>query len=244
MFSTDPKLVKAFEKQFQEHLALCRPSLNVLRTPNESIPRFLEFFSRQGDTIQEVNSLSINSMPRELLERCVREAENPGWAKTFQVYLDDIPRFEERLSQDPYIDMCRLATAEEVRSGNVPVAAPARTYAGQLCYTPETYCLHLRNILRLMERYENYSFLPLHEKELPDYNLFANEGGMALVVRTSEPIIIGYPPPGHGHRVPGASAPQGRRHGVRRYLPGKDPYAAESADPGAGRLTVIPRQGG
>lgn len=190
MFSTDPKLVKAFEKQFQEHLALCRPSLNVLRTPNESIPRFLEFFSRQGNTIQEVNSLSINSMPRELLERCVREAENPGWAKTFQVYLDDIPRFEERLSQDPYIDMCRLATAEEVRSGNVPVAAPARTYAGQLCYTPETYCLHLRNILRLMERYENYSFLPLHEKELPDYNLFANEGGMALVVRTSEPIII------------------------------------------------------
>lgn len=190
MFSTDPKLVKAFEKQFQEHLALCRPSLNVLRTPDESIPRFLEFFSRQGDTIQEVNSLSINSMPRELLERCVREAENPGWAKTFQVYLDDIPRFEERLSQDPYIDMCRLATAEEVRSGNVPVAAPARTYAGQLCYTPETYCLHLRNILRLMERYENYSFLPLHEKELPDYNLFANEGGMALVVRTSEPIII------------------------------------------------------
>ena len=120
----------------------------------------------------------------------MREAENPGWAKTFQVYLDDIPRFEERLSQDPYIDMCRLATAEEVRSGNVPVAAPARTYAGQLCYTPETYCLHLRNILRLMERYENYSFLPLHEKELPDYNLFANEGGMALVVRTSEPIII------------------------------------------------------
>ena len=29
MFSTDPQLVSAFEKQFQEHLALCRPSLNV-----------------------------------------------------------------------------------------------------------------------------------------------------------------------------------------------------------------------
>ena len=78
MFSTDPKLVKAFEKQFQEHLALCRPSLNVLRTPNESIPRFLEFFSRQGDTIQEVNSLSINSMPRELLEQLVRDAPRPS----------------------------------------------------------------------------------------------------------------------------------------------------------------------
>lgn len=190
MFSTDPKLVAAFEKQFHEHLSLCRPSLNVLRTPEESIPRFAEFFSRQGDTIQAVKSLSMNSMPGELLERYVREADNPGWALTYQMYLEDIPRFEKRLSQDPYIDMCRLATAEEVRSGTVPVAAPVRTYAGQLCYTPETYCLHLRNILRLMEQHENYSFLPLNEKELPDYNLFANEGGMALVVHTSAPIIL------------------------------------------------------
>ena len=190
MFTTDPSLVKAFEKQFQEHIALCRSSLNVHHDPKDAIPCFSELFSRQGDTIQAVSSLSINSMSRELLERCIREADNPGQAEAFRMYLNELPHFEDRLGQDPYIDMCRLASAAEVRSGTVPVAAPAKTYSGQLCYTPETYCLHLKNILQLMERYENYSFLPLHEKECPDYNLFVNEGGMALIVRTVEPIIM------------------------------------------------------
>lgn len=190
MFTTDPSLVKAFETQFQEHISLCRPSLNVHHDPKDAIPCFSELFSRQGDTIQAVSSLSINSMSRELLERCILEADHPGQAKAFQMYLNELPHFEERLSQDPYIDMCRLASVEEVRSGTIPVAAPAKTYSGQLCYTPETYCLHLKNILQLMERYENYSFLPLRKKECPDYNLFVNEGGMALIVRTAEPILM------------------------------------------------------
>lgn len=190
MFSTDLKLVSAFEKQFQEHVSLCKPSLNVHRDPNDSFRCFSELFSRQGDTIQAVSSLSINSMPRELLERCVRDADNPAWAKMLEMYLNELPHFEEHLGQDSYIDMCRLASAAEVRSGMVPVAAPSKTNSGQLCYTPETYCLHLKNILRLMEQYDNYCFLPLSEKECPEYNLFVNEGGMALVVRTGEPIIM------------------------------------------------------
>ena len=52
--------------------------------------------------------------------------------------------------------MCYLASAKEIRSGTVPVASSSRNYCGQPYYTPETYCLHLKNILRLMEQYENY----------------------------------------------------------------------------------------
>lgn len=190
MFSTDPMLVSAFEKQFKEHISLCRSSLNVHCDTKDFGPCFSEFFSRQGDTIQAVGSLSINSMSKELLERCIKELDSPGLIKAFQMHLDELPNFENRLSQEPYIDMCRLASAEEVRSGNVPIAMPSKIYSGQLCYTPETYCLHLKNILRLMEQYESYSFLPLRDKNCPDYNLFVNEGGMAIIVRTSEPIIM------------------------------------------------------
>ncbi|MGN1097492.1 MAG: hypothetical protein ACI4SS_01195, partial [Clostridia bacterium] len=93
-----------------------------------------------------------------------------------------IPHFEERLNHEPYIDMCRLATAEEVRAGIVPVAAPVEGCSGQLCYTPAAYSLHLKNIMRLMDRFENYFFLPLREKESMNYDLFVNESGMALIV--------------------------------------------------------------
>lgn len=190
MFSTDPQLVNAFEKQFQEHIALCRPSLNVHQNPNDFLPCFLELFSRQGDTIQAVNSLSINSMPRELLKQLVRDAGTTDWVAGYKIHLEELPHFEEQLRHVPYIDMCQLASAAEVRSGTVPVVAHSKDYPGFLCYTPETYCLHLKNILRLMEQYENYCFLPMRKKDCPDYNLFVNEGGLALIVRTVEPFIM------------------------------------------------------
>lgn len=189
MFSTDPRLVDAFEQQFQEHIALCRPALNVHRDAQEVISCFLEFFTRQGDTIQAVNFLSTNSIPRALLAQFAQESSNPSWQQVFQKYLNEQPCFENRLRHEPYIDMCRLATAEEVRSGKVPVGAPIQWENGQPCYTPETYCLHLKNILRLMDTYPNYTFLPLREKE-PGYELFVNESGMALLVRTSAPLFV------------------------------------------------------
>lgn len=190
MFSTDPELVKAFTVQFQEHIALCRPALFIHRDPAESIPCFLEMFSAHcGETIQMVNSLSINTIPRELFERCIRDVEDPNWKMTYQMYLDELPRFEARLQQGPFIDMSTLATAEEVRAGTVYIASPHKAGSSHLAYTPETYILHLQNILRLLDQYENYHFLP-YQEEKQDYNLIVNEGGIALLIHTSDPILV------------------------------------------------------
>lgn len=190
MFSTDPQLVRAFEIQFKELISLCRPALNVHRNIIDSTSCFPELFSRRGETIQAVNSLSVNSMPGELIEWCIQQADDPQWKQIFQRILDALPRVEERLMQEPYIDMCRLATAEEVRAGVIPITAPVKVNNGRLCYTPVTYCLHLKNILRLMEQYENYFFLPLREKEPSNYDLFVNESGMALIVPAQPPIMV------------------------------------------------------
>lgn len=190
MFSTDPKLIDSFEKQLEEIISLCRPALNVYRSLADSSHCFPKFFSCKGETIQSINYLSINSMPHDLIEWCIQKAGDAQWAKTFQMISDNLPHFEERLSRERYIDMCHLATAEEVRAGNVPVAVPVNTGTGQLCYTPETYCIHLKHILRLMEEYDHYFFLPFHEKEASDYNLFANESGIALIVLSQPSVTV------------------------------------------------------
>ena len=189
MFSTDAQLVSAMEKQFNEHLALCKPSLNVYRNYRDFAPAYTEFFCRKGDTVQAVNSLSLNSMPRELLEKCMQDSAAVVWEEGFQAHLEEVPHFEARLQEQIFIDMCGLATAQEVRTGTIPVVALSSDYPGQF-YTPETYCMHLKNILRLMEKYENYCFVPLEKKECADFNIFVSEGGMAMVVRNVEPFIM------------------------------------------------------
>ena len=189
MFSTNPRLVDAFEQQFHEHAALCRPALTAHRNLEDAHSCFQRFYGCRGSTIQLVNSLSIRSMPRELLKRFAQEAGTTVAKNTFQMFLEDVPDFESCLSQEPYIDMCRLASAEEVLSGTVPAASSDNIGFGQPFYTAETYCMHLKNILRLMERHENYFFLPLSEKKYPDYDLLVNEDGMALISRTAEPLL-------------------------------------------------------
>ncbi|MGN0494278.1 MAG: hypothetical protein ACI4F7_11570 [Acutalibacteraceae bacterium] len=190
MFSTDPRLVKAFENQFEELVSLCRPALNVYRSVTEASACFPKFFSSRGETVQAINSLSINSMPPEVIRWCMDNTDDLQWAHAFKTILDKQPSFEEHFKDSLYIDMCGLATAQEVRSGLVPVSAPVSAQAGRLYYTCETYCIHLKNILRLMEQYENYYFLPLGKKDTADYNLFANESGTALLVPTEPPIKV------------------------------------------------------
>lgn len=106
------------------------------------------------------------------------------------MYLNLIPDFELNLRNRLYIDMAHLATAEEIFSGKVKIASPFSTSSQHLCYTPETYILHLENILRLMEEYENYYFVPYDNNIHGDYNLFANTDGLALLVRNAFPPLM------------------------------------------------------
>lgn len=189
--STHPQLVKAYTHQYQEYLSLCRPALITHTTPRDFFYCFEDMFSRKGLTIQKVTPLSASTIPRELLELCIKQTDIPGWKMTFQMYINQIPKFEERLmKQGPYIDISRLATAEEVRSQTIAIATPYKTCNSQPVYTPETYILHLQNILRLMDQYENYYFIPFQEETLHDYNLFVNEDGLALLVRNSPPTLM------------------------------------------------------
>ena len=189
LFSTNPRLVDAFEKQFWDHASLCRPALVAHQDYQEALACIRSFLLSRGSTVQMVNALSIRSMPRALLERYMEESTLPVSRDTFQTYLNDLPNFEERLTQETFIDMCPLATAEEIRSGTVSVASSDRSCCGQPNYTPETYRLHLENILRLMDQYENYHFLPLAQREYPEFDLLVSEGGIALIARTTQSLM-------------------------------------------------------
>ncbi len=190
MLTTDKKLVAAFEKQFQEYLSLCRPSMTVHQDTRQLFPLLNTLFTSHCDTIQMTNTLSATTLPPELLKSCILESNLPDFSQSLQQCLDHIPQFEEHLSHARHIDMARLATADEVRSGNVYIASPHAMSPGHPRYTPQTYILHLQNILHLMDTYENYYFLPLHDQDVPDYNLYISESGLSLITRTAPPIIM------------------------------------------------------
>lgn len=191
LVSADPRLVDAYTVQYEDYLSLCLPAI-VTHTDEAEFPAcIMDIYSRGGVTLQKVAPLSLNSMPKSLLEYLCREEKEPGVNAVFQAYLEGVPRMEERLSDGTYIDMSYLHTAEEVRSGRVPMLTPRMHRPEQLCYTPETYVMHLKNILRLMDTYENYHFIPYRNELNHDFNFIVNEDSEALMIRGAEsPLML------------------------------------------------------
>ena len=191
LVSSEPELVREYTLQFQEHLSLCRPALVAQSNVNEFFPCFLDIFTCTGMSIQMVSPLSVNTMPAQLLDQYIKETEKEEWKHTLQMYRNEIPHFEERLQQEIHIDMSYVATAEEVLSGEVCIASSLKTDPELPRYTPETYILHLQNILRLMEQYEHYYFLPYPKEIKQDYNLIVSGDNLTLLIRTSgSPLLL------------------------------------------------------
>ncbi|MGN0312434.1 MAG: hypothetical protein ACI4CC_06625 [Lachnospiraceae bacterium] len=190
MFSTDPQVVEAHVNQYNEILRLCRPALSVHHEPADYIELFKELDCKEGTQIVLANLLSAVTIPRTLFEQLLSEITNPGIKAHFQAIYDRIDYMEETLNESTVIELIRLAKPEEIRSGKAYISFPFAFYPDQPVYTPQTYIMHLKNILRLMEEYENYYFIPCNDEHQKDYNLAVNDGGLALLTRTSAPSMV------------------------------------------------------
>lgn len=109
------------------------------------------------------------------------QSDDAVWKESFLEFSKNIPKFEKRLEVFTHIDICPLDTVKDIVAGKVPVASPYMPSANHPCYTPETYILHLNNIIRLMDTYKGYYFIPVSPESYPNYNLLVNDGGSALL---------------------------------------------------------------
>lgn len=190
LLTTNPSLVYAYTGQYNDYLSLCQPALTVHNTSEELMDCFEDFFSQPGSIVQKVFPISATTIPREILEQLRDKTDHVLWKTAYEKNLNELSSFEEHLKHTPFIDICELSDPKDIRSGMIPIAAPYKTYGGQSMYTPETYVLHLKNILRLMDTYENYYFIPSKPDTRHDYNLFVKKEGMALLVRNTAPTLI------------------------------------------------------
>lgn len=183
MVSTDKSLVNAHAEQFREYLSQCRSALLTHRDPKQFPRTLFDFLSLNGDICQMTSPLSTSSMTTELAKSFAERSENIVWKEFFRSLANEAPAIERSLSARTHIDICPLHSVEEICAGKVPVACPYLPYEKHPRYTAETYALHLENILRLMNAYEGYTFIPVSPESYPCYNLLVNDGGMALLAR-------------------------------------------------------------
>ena len=88
------------------------------------------------------------------------------------------------------VDICPLATAEEVIAGHVPVIFPVVRQQTAVYYTPRSYAKHLQNIIRIMDTHPDYFFVPIQYDPDDNVCIIVNEGSEAMLIRTALPSMV------------------------------------------------------
>ena len=188
--STEPALVDAYCAQFEYQLSLCRPALVSHRDPQEFSICLRELLLNNTPVIHKASKPTPYTLPRKFLDLFIEQSTDPVWKENLQTHRDDSALFEEKLRHTEFIELCPLAAPEDVRAGNVLFGMDFKTEEHHPVYTPESYAAHLEHILKLMDKYENYHFVPINPTEQQDYSLFTSESGLTLLLSNSQPPFM------------------------------------------------------
>ncbi|MCH1981798.1 hypothetical protein MCG98_04335 [Ruminococcus sp. OA3] len=190
MLTTDLRLIQTYETEFQDYLSLCRPMMDIYTMPEKLKQCFTKFLTSTGTRIQKLPALSAETAPPELMDYCIEKTKYVDLKRLGRLFIDEMRLIEKERDKYELIDIVSLATAEEVRAGMVPIILSCGMNKEPLRYTPETYVLHLKNILRIMERCDNYHFVPQREPSYKEGGLMVKEGQHALLLRMTSSFTV------------------------------------------------------
>lgn len=158
LLSTNPAQMQIVGNQIKDFLKVCKP-VTFLHSKERDIFNCFSYYARaSADRIAVCSTLVPDSLPfSEVLDYMKGHPEYKSQYKLLQKLYEDY----DYLPMNKAYEMCRVATAEEVKAGKVRMLIPGRKLKeGKLFYTPELYVIHLKHIVHLLKTNSNYHFYP------------------------------------------------------------------------------------
>lgn len=187
----DHEVVASFAEEFLQYLRLCRPLMRIFtaRDRDACYNTLAEFERGQADTLIKTESLSLLTMPEDLLESIV-ERSDIDTSNHLSVHAARRGRFLESLRSNQFTELISLPDIETVKNGGVKVSMSDMLEGGAVYYTPEEFTAHLEHILALLESCENY-YVHLIDKPMEDrYTVYSREELGVIVAKASQPPVV------------------------------------------------------
>ncbi len=156
-YYTDSQSLELFEKEYEALLKNSSPLIHPI--PQDPLPMV-------SDVIIIKNGLSLATMPEEL----AKSFNDPQLYENWQISNSILIK---RLEANTVYECIPLADDEAVSNGCVSVAQPFNSPL--IFYTREQYSMHLRNIIALSEKYDNYRFYPIPETPFNNIDLLISD---------------------------------------------------------------------
>lgn len=189
MVSTNAHVLEETTAFILDYFNICIPALKVYWTSEDTYRCITDLSLIQADRMQKRLSLPPFSLPMHILENYLKTPNDSYRTNFARFCMDYMDRSESDLQLFENVEICPLATAEEVRSGKVRIEFPSVVKEAKEFYTPQTYALHLKNIIRLMETYEKFHFVPIPYNENDYVSFLIKREKRAVLTNTKDGII-------------------------------------------------------
>lgn len=189
LYLTDPQAVAAAEAEINTYFTLCLPLVRFYTTEKTAdLTKILCDFTKKSDTaISAHNSPSLMTMPWQLARSLSKRLQ---FEELQQNYKKAAAKFKQQLEQGTSItEIIKLPCRRDIDKGRITLPYRSGFYFKNANYLPEEYRAHLNNLIKLMERYDNYK-LVFNNNINENILIISREKSGTLIARKNDPTVL------------------------------------------------------
>lgn len=188
---TDRAILFSLLDEFNSYLALCRPLVHIFTKPRTEsyLAALAEFESEHANSIIKAPTLSAVTLPLKLVPGMLTRCTNPN--KKIEAYQRKrIINFEQGLASNSFTELISLPDIADVQAGHIRISLADMIADGDVFYSPEEYALHLQNIVRLLETYDNYHVYLERKNQTDNIMLYTKEEIGTIIAKCEPPAVM------------------------------------------------------
>ncbi len=188
---TDKIILASYEIECEYFLKQCYLLSTIVDSSSHKgyLEPLLWYDTQMEDSIIKTPCLTSMTMPSSLVEKIFNTVNHKDKAAYLKFHHKRAPKFEEYLKHQCYIEIIELPTIEDILEGKVLISYPDTFGIKERYYTPEEFCLHLRNVIYLLKTYPNYDIYFASGLQSDDISIEVRENTGVIFAKYSKTAV-------------------------------------------------------
>jgi transcriptional regulator with XRE-family HTH domain len=199
-YITSEENITYYETQFNALMDVSKPLVKVFIGENIADYHFYlgEMAKYEGKTMKILSSLSLATMPKNLLEKILirNEVSQTDRDKILLLHETSIRQFEKELQSGSVIEYIPLPKEESFLSGMVALNLTNLFLIKSISYTSEEYSEHICAVISLLCKNNNYNYVPLSSNSFENIQIILKSDIGVVVLKSDTPaasFCFGHP---------------------------------------------------
>lgn len=188
----EKKPIESLLDEFNCYLSLCKPLMHIFTDNNRSAyVKMLDDFQKELEkTMIKTESLSLFTMPDHIVTSILERADIKNKDEIESCFTRRKKAFLASLENNEFNEIIKIDVLSNIKEDFIKIGYTSISELSEVKYMPLEYREHLKNIINLLETYENYNVVIDRGNHLDDYRIYIKENIGVIVEKTTKPQML------------------------------------------------------